>query len=60
MLAFQVNIEDNGNSQVTTEMANVILDSAVAAIKAKAQELFLNCSVDVSVNIEVSPVPAPT
>lgn len=60
MLAFQVNIEDNGNSQVTTEMANVILDSAVAAIKAKAQELFLNCSVDVSVNIEVSPAPAPT
>jgi hypothetical protein len=56
MLAFNVNIENTENPQVTTEMTKVILDSAVAAIKAKAEELFLNCSVNVDVNVEVSRV----
>ena len=52
MLVFQVNVEDNGDTQITSEMTAVILETAVAAIRAKAQELYLNCSVNVNISLD--------
>lgn len=60
MLNFQVSINDGGNTGITNEMTNVILQAAVQAIKTKAQELFLNCALDVNIDVNVTPIPDPT
>jgi hypothetical protein len=54
MIEFQANIDDNGNQQIISEMTGVLLDDAVPAIKAMAQEQNMACSVEVTINVNVS------
>lgn len=56
MIQFQASIDDNGSQQVISEMTDVLLDVAVPAIKQKAQEQGMVCSVEININVNLSPM----
>jgi hypothetical protein len=56
MIQFQANIDDNGSQQTISEMTDVLLDVAVPAIKAKAEEQNMLCSVQININVNLTPM----
>jgi hypothetical protein len=55
MITFQVKADEDGGSSRGSAMTTAVMETVIPAIKAKAQELFIECNTNVNVVLEATP-----
>lgn len=55
MITLQVSVDDEGSSSRASAMTAVLMDTVIPAIKAKSQQLIIECTTDVNIQVEAAP-----